>query len=97
MVTRIVKMTFRTEATAQFLDIFEQYHTQIRAADGCCGLKLLRDENNPNIFFTYSLWEDESFLEVYRHSATFGVVWPQVKPLFAAPAEAWTSTALYEL
>jgi len=90
-------MTFRTEAAAQFLLIFEQYHNQIRAAKGCCGLKLLRDANDPRIFFTYSLWEDESFLEIYRHSATFAAVWPQVKPLFAAPAEAWTTEALYEL
>jgi len=97
MVTRIVKMTFRTDAAAQFLDLFEQYHNQIRAADGCCGLKLLRDANDACIFFTYSLWEDESFLGAYRNSTIFGEVWPQVKPLFAAPAEAWTSTVLYEL
>ena len=97
MVNRIVKMTFRTEASAQFLIIFEQYHNQIRAAEGCCGLKLLREANDPRIFFTYSLWEDESFLEIYRHSATFAAVWPQVKPLFAAPAEAWTTEALYQL
>jgi quinol monooxygenase YgiN len=90
-------MTFRTEAAAQFLDIFEQYHNQIRAAEGCCGLKLLRDANDPRIFFTYSLWQDESFLEIYRQSATFSDVWPQVKPLFAAPAEAWTTAVLYEL
>lgn len=97
MVTRIVKMTFRTDAAAQFLEIFDQYHNQIRAAEGCCGLKLLRDANEPSIFFTYSLWEDESFLDVYRHSSTFGEVWPQVKPLFAVPAEAWTTASCYEL
>ncbi len=97
MVTRIVKMTFRTDAATQFLEIFDQYHNQIRAAEGCCGLKLLRDANDPHIFFTYSLWEDETFLDVYRHSRTFGEVWPQVKPLFAAPAEAWTTAACYEL
>jgi quinol monooxygenase YgiN len=90
-------MTFRTEAAAQFLEIFEQYQNQIRAAEGCCGLKLLIDANDPRIFFTYSLWEDESFLEIYRYSATFAAVWPQVKPLFAAPAEAWTTSAMYEL
>jgi quinol monooxygenase YgiN len=90
-------MTFRTEASAQFVEIFDQYYNQIRAAEGCCGLKLLRDVNDPRIFFTLSLWEDESFLEIYRHSATFSAVWPQVKPLFAAAAEAWTTFATYEL
>ena len=90
MVTRIVKMTFRTDSSDQFLSIFEQYKTRIRSAEGCTHLSLLRDINNPHIFFTYSRWEAEHNLEAYRHSSTFGEVWPQVKPLFAAPAEAWT-------
>lgn len=90
MVTRIVKMTFRTDTSDIFLSIFEQYKSRIRQTEGCTHLSLLRDVNHPTVFFTYSHWEAVQFLEAYRHSATFGEVWPQVKPLFAAPAEAWT-------
>lgn len=90
MVTRIVKMTFRADSSESFLSIFERYKTHIRASEGCSYLALLRDKHNPCVFFTYSHWEGEHFLEAYRHSATFAEVWPQVKPLFASPAEAWT-------
>jgi quinol monooxygenase YgiN len=97
MVIRIVKMTFKTESTQQFLSIFEEYKERIRSAEGCTQLKLLRDEGSPNIFFTYSIWTDAKYLEKYRHSSTFGEVWPQVKPLFAAQTEAWTTQALHEM
>jgi quinol monooxygenase YgiN len=91
MVNRIVKMTFRNDAIEQFTEIFNTYQDRIRAAKGCRSVQLLHDVNNPCIFFTYSIWDDETFLETYRLSSTFGEVWPQVKPLFAAPAEAWTT------
>ena len=94
MVIRIVKMTFRTESAEAFEQIFNQYKDRIRAAEGCTHVSLLRDIDNPRVYFTYSHWENADFLENYRHSAVFGEVWPQVKPLFAAPAEAWSTMLL---
>lgn len=90
-------MTFKPENIGLFENIFEKYHSKIRAAEGCRQLKLLQDAVHPHIFFTYSTWDDSSFLEVYRKSETFGVVWPQTKALFAAPAEAWTTHEKYDL
>ncbi len=90
MVTRIVKMTFRTDSSEQFLAIFERYKSRIRATEGCNHLALLRDVQAPHIFFTYSHWVDESYLEQYRLSETFAELWPQVKSLFSEPAQAWT-------
>ncbi|MEZ4798326.1 MAG: antibiotic biosynthesis monooxygenase [Flavobacteriales bacterium] len=97
MVTRIVKMTFKSENVDLFENIFEKYHSKIRSAEGCLSLKLLRGVDNPNVFFTYSTWQDPSFLDVYRKSETFGIVWPQTKALFAEPAEAWTTEEKYDL
>ncbi len=90
MVTRIVKMNFRSDSTEAFQNIFNKYKEQIRSAEGCNHLTLLREKGGSSIFFTYSKWEDESFLEKYRRSSIFAEVWPQTKNLFAAPAEAWT-------
>ena len=97
MVTRIVKMTFEPSKCNDFLAIFEKYHQQIRNAEGCKALKLLRQSPEGNVFFTYSHWEDPSFLEIYRQSDTFAVVWPLTKALFSAPAEAWTCKEEYNL
>jgi quinol monooxygenase YgiN len=90
MITRIVKMTFKPEEIPAFLVVFEKSKNIIRGFEGNTHLELLQDKNNPNIFFTYSKWQDESFLEGYRNSELFLSVWKQTKILFAEKAEAWT-------
>lgn len=97
MVTRIVKMTFRSEYCDDFLAIFHKYKEQIRHTPGCLSLTLLRDKEDGVVFFTYSHWEDERKLNEYRYSDTFAEVWPQTKALFDAPAEAWTTQTLVNL
>ncbi len=53
-------------------------------------LSLLRDKQCPHIFFTYSHWKDEKYLDKYRNSSLFSEVWPITKALFAEQAQAWT-------
>ena len=95
MLTRIVKMTFKEEETQNFLNVFEQRKNQIASFEGCKGVELLRDISNPNIFFTYSKWETETYLETYRNSALFGEVWKTVKKMFSEKAEAWSVTEVW--
>ena len=94
MITRIVKMTFYPEQAPVFLALFEKSKDLIRGSEGCMHLELLNDKNNPNIFFTYSKWKDESFLEKYRQSDLFNSVWKQTKILFSEKAEAWTVNSI---
>lgn len=94
---RIVKMTFRTENVEAFLKNFNANKHHIRNFEGVEHLELLRDKNNPNIFFTYSYWKSEEYLEKYRVSDLFKSVWANTKPLFSAPAEAWTLDSLYNI
>ncbi len=90
MVVRIVKMTFKTECIQEFQTLFERYKNEIANQPGCHKLSLLQDIQQSNIFMTYSWWEQESDLNNYRYSETFGVVWPATKKLFAAKPEAWS-------
>ncbi|MCW3126796.1 MAG: Antibiotic biosynthesis monooxygenase [Bacteroidetes bacterium] len=85
---RIVKMTFKEESIAEFQKIFEERKERIAAAPGCASVELLHDDRN--IFFTYSVWEDEVSLETYRDSELFTSTWALVKPLFKHKAEAWS-------
>ena len=87
---RIVKMTFDPEKVNEFLANFEEVKHQIRAFEGVEHLELLNDKNKPNIYFTYSIWKDESYLETYRHSDLFKSVWAVTKPMFIEKAEAWS-------
>lgn len=84
-------MTFRPEEVDRFLELFAGWEPRIRAFPGCRHLELLRGTDAPHVFFTYSRWDSEADLEAYRHSEVFATVWPTVKGLFAAPAEAWST------
>ena len=90
MIVRVVKMTFRPEEVGHFLALFEGWRHQIIAFPGCRHLELLHDLHDERVLFTYSTWDHADDLEAYRTSAVFAGVWPVVKKLFAAPAQAWT-------
>lgn len=90
MIVRIVKMTFAPEHVGRFQELFTGWKERIRSFPGCQHLELLHDTEDTRVFFTYSYWDSAKDLEAYRTSDVFSEVWPTVKPLFAAPTEAWT-------
>ncbi|MBN9295176.1 MAG: antibiotic biosynthesis monooxygenase [Flavobacteriia bacterium] len=90
MITRIVKLHFQEDRIQDFLDFFETVKYKVAAFPNCHGMKLLQDIHQPNIVFTYSLWESEDDLNIYRDSELFSNVWPTIKPWFATKAEAWS-------
>ena len=90
MLIRIVKMTFSPDKTGDFITEFNKRKHFIASFEGCEGVELLRDISNPNIFFTYSKWQNEEFLEKYRQSELFGNVWRLVKQWFDDKPEAWS-------
>jgi len=90
MIVRLVKMNFRPEEVGRFQELFEGWRHRIIAFPGCRKLELLHDTLEPGIFFTRSEWDSPEDLEAYRTSSTFADVWPEVRSLFAARAEAWT-------
>lgn len=92
MITRIVKMTFKPEEIQDFLTVFEKQKQFIAGFDGCSHVELLRDNTNPNIFFTYSYWENDRALQRYRESNFFKNIWSTVKQKFADKPLAWSTT-----
>ena len=94
---RIVKMTFDPTKVDEFLNIFNEVKEKIRDFEGVEHLELLKDKAHSNIYFTYSIWKDESYLEKYRHSDLFKGVWAVTKPMFIEKAEAWSVDSLVKL
>lgn len=94
MIIRIVKMTFETNKVADFLSIFEASKNLIRNMEGCKHLELLNDVKTQTVFFTYSHWENENDLNIYRNSELFKSVWSKTKILFAEKPEAWSVTSI---
>ena len=90
MFVRIVKMSFHREHISTFQEIFEEKKEFIRNSSGCKLLELYQDKNNPELFFTYSYWENPQDLENYKKSDLFKSVWTKTKALFNSKPEAWS-------
>ncbi len=90
MIVRIVKMSFREDAVAAFVSLFEARKQTIAGFPGCNHLELWQDNANPNVFFTYSKWDSIAHLDHYRFSDFFKDTWGRTKILFADKPEAWS-------
>jgi heme-degrading monooxygenase HmoA len=91
MINRIVRLSFEQELVSEFLVVFENSKNQIANFPGCQGLTLLQDANYSNVYYTYSLWQNESDLENYRHSELFETTWAATKKLFNAKPMAFST------
>lgn len=94
---RIVKMEMDEEKIPGFLAFFQTIKEKVRGQEGCSHLELLRDINNPSILFTYSIWEDEKYLNQYRDSEFFKMVWAETKKNFIARPGAWSVETIEKL
>lgn len=90
MIVRIVQMTFAKEQVPAFVSMFEERKERIRHFDGCRHLELWQDAHNECVFFTYSIWESEQFLNHYRFSEFFKDTWARTKAMFSASPQAWS-------
>jgi len=92
MIIRIVKMEFEQAHVADFLTIFAASKDKIQSFPGCRHLRLLQDETDSSVFFTYSHWDSHVELDRYRKSELFQTVWGETKKLFRGNAQAWSLT-----
>ena len=79
-----------------FMAIFTERKEKVVRFKGCLSMKLLQDQVDPSVYFTFSVWEDEDCLEAYRESEVFISLWRTIKPWFSAKAQAWTTSLLFE-
>ena len=94
MITRIVKMEFKMDQIELFLEKFNRHAENMKTVPGYVSLQIIKDIKEPNIIFTISEWRSEEDLDTYRSSALFKQIWSEVKPLFCAKAQAWTTQSL---
>jgi quinol monooxygenase YgiN len=90
MIVRIVQMSFEEKHVDSFLQLFNERKSLIRHFEGCNHLELWQDAHQPNIFFTYSIWQSEQHLNHYRFSELFKDTWSKTKALFTDKPQAWS-------
>lgn len=90
MIKRIVKLEIHPQKISEFISLFKENKSKISACEGCLSLELMQDLNNEKVFFTYSFWQSEKYLESYRNSAIFHSIWSNAKLLFDDKPLAWS-------
>ena len=94
---RIVKLSFEAAHVEKFVALFDERKHLIRNFEGCTFLELWQDKEDSCVFYTYSLWQNESHLQHYRMSALFQDTWVQVKQWFKCPAQAFSADKIKSL
>lgn len=94
---RIVKMSFAPEHIEAFKALIDERKEKIRNVEGCTKLEVYQDKAAPNVFFTYSYWNSEFYLNQYRNSELFQETWALTKQLFNGKPEAWSVDVVHQL
>ncbi|MEQ8240589.1 MAG: antibiotic biosynthesis monooxygenase family protein [Cyclobacteriaceae bacterium] len=97
MLTRIVRLEFKTDQTEKFEKIFSESKVLIRNFEGCEYLSLHKDFENPALYYTVSKWTSEDALNQYRDSSLFKTTWSKTKVLFDGKPRAFSLNQLEEL
>ena len=90
MLIRIVKLHFKPEHIGTFKEILTTIANRIRDFEGCTHMEGYQLNDNPQVFFTYSHWDNEEALNNYRESDFFKSVWSKTKVLFEEKPRAWS-------
>ena len=89
-IIRIVQMSFHANGVSDFLALFTEKYPLIRHFEGCTSLRLLRDEQQPNVYYTISEWKSTQHLEEYRHSELFKSTWKLIRSWFNNKPQAFS-------
>lgn len=89
---RIVHLSIKPEHCMEFESYVLKVLKKVQSFPGCSHVQLLKGEIGN--YFTFSEWESANALEVYRQSPIFNEIWDEIKPWFAAKAEAWSTHTL---
>lgn len=98
MIQRIVKLTLSKQTDLEaFRVIYDARNPMKNKVKGCRSVKIMKEINDENVYYTVSMWDSDADLEAYRSSAYFKETWPMVKAHLAVRAEAFTLKDITEL
>ena len=93
MIKRVVRLTVKDAAAKEaFQEIYRSRNPYKNGVKGCQDVKVMKDVNEDNVYYTVSLWDRNEDLEAYRQSDYFAETWPMVKAQLSKRAEAFSMT-----
>ena len=95
MIKRVVRLTLKDDASINaFQEIYRSRNPFTKGVKGCREVKVLKDVDHDDVYYTFSIWDSNEDLEAYRQSNYFAETWPMVKAQLAKRAEAFSMTEI---
>jgi quinol monooxygenase YgiN len=94
MIRRIVRLEFHPEKIGEFMTFFNANRKTIAAFPGVISLDFYKDASLDNVYYTFSIWESEEALELYRDSEIFKSLWGFAKQRFSGKPLAYSLAEL---
>lgn len=95
MITRII----RFQTTMPF-DDFVKYMNSIKNEftniEGCKQLEVLQDKYNNDIYFIYTIWKNDRFLNKFRKSKFNKEFWNKVNEMSISAPQVWSVENIFE-
>ncbi len=88
MVILHVTVQVKPEHVSEFLEVvrYDAEHSE-KDEPGCLRFDVIQDRDDPNRFYFYEVYRDESALEAHRQTPHFKRYFEKVQPWLAAPSE----------
>ncbi len=90
MILRVVKMKVETKKLDAFDLFMSNLHDEKLKLPGCLHFDYFHEKKNRNIYYTYTIWENEKYFKQYKKSELFKEVVSTLKSLCLEQPQAWT-------
>jgi hypothetical protein len=90
MILRVVKMVVDQNKIDIFNNFMSNLSTEKEGMDGCVHHDFFSNKQFRNVFYSYTIWESEKYLNKYRKSMLFKEVTTTLRSLCLSEPAAWT-------
>jgi hypothetical protein len=84
-----MKLEVKPELVSDFMELFHSVKRDTGSAYGLRQVELLQSIDSAYVFFTYGVWENETYLKDYLFSELFRHTWKKTRALLSNKPQAW--------
>ncbi|OFX61669.1 MAG: hypothetical protein A2046_04560 [Bacteroidetes bacterium GWA2_30_7] len=96
MIVRIVKMQVNESNKVLFKQTLKDYQPLLKKQKGCMQIDMLNDKKIKDIYYSYTIWDNEENLKKYKNSDFYKELSSKVLPLCEKEPQAWTVDEAFE-
>lgn len=90
MILRVVKLKVESKKIEAFNLFMNNLHDEKLKLPGCLHFDYFHEKKNLNVYYIYTIWENEKFFRQYKKSELFKEVATTLKCFCSEEPQAWT-------